>query len=375
LFILRPDNLGDLVIFSGCLKYIRKAYPNAQITICVKKYAVNLLEHCPYIDEIVIWEHVQKTMFDDLPEFKGRWRLMSLIKYFRIFKLTLFKPEYDLFLLPLRSPTIEMHQFAKFIRSKRKVFVDDRARKTLVGDQQLQKLYTHLHVVEETREFDHELNIYRDFLRSLGIDKSEKELHPEIFTTANDREWANKHLHSSGQSISLAICPGVTSKPEKFYAAANYRKALSQFQEITFSVYILGSKGEMEQCKQVERALSDCKQVASIQNIAGETTIRQLAECIRLCDITISNETGALHIATALNKPTIGILGGGHFGRFYPWGDPEINLTAHLPMDCYFCNWNCIYPTMKCIHDIEPEVISNKLSQLLETLGKQNAHV
>ena len=366
--IVRPDNLGDLVIFSGTLRHFRNYYPDAHITICVKKYAKNLLKHCPYIDEIIIWEEIQKTFLDRFPEFKGRWRLANMIKRFRIARLTFLTSGYDLLLSPIRSPILEMHQFSKYVNSKIKVSVFDEARQHPISKQEFQHIYTDVYKVSETREFEHELSVHHDFLNYLGIDVSKEDLIPEIFTTEDDRDWAKAHVDKSDGTTVLAVCPGVTSRPEKYYAAENYREALSNLKGHTFSICILGSKAEMEQCSQVEDALKDCKQVVSIKNLAGKTTIRQLTECIRLADITLSNETGALHIATALNKPTIGIMGGGHFGRFYPWGDPEINLTANLPMDCYYCNWVCKYPTMKCIHDMEPEVISNKLLQLLDTL-------
>lgn len=294
--------------------------------------------------------------------------MTNMIKRFRIARLTFLTSGYDLLLLPVRSPSLEMHQFSEYVNSKIKASFFDEARQHPISRQEFQQIYSDVYKVSESRDFEHELSIYDDFLNSLGIDVSEQNLIPEIFTTDDDRDWAKAHVEKSDGTTILAICPGVTSRPEKYYAAENYRKALSNIKNHEFSVFILGSNAEREQCNQVEIALKDCKQVATIKNLAGKTTIRQLTECIRLADITLSNETGALHIATALKKPTIGIIGGGHFGRFYPWGDPEINLTANLPMDCYYCNWVCKYPTMRCIHNMAPEVISNKLKQLLGSL-------
>jgi len=303
---------------------------------------------------------------DQLPEFKGRWTLSNIIKKFRISRLSILTPGYSLLLLPIRSPLLEMHQFSDYAKSKRKFTIYDKAKQHPLSKHEIQQIYTDVYEVSENREFEHELSIHHDFLNYLGIDVSKEELIPELFTANSDREWARTHIAKNDGSTVLAICPGVTSRPEKYYAPENYFQALSNIKNQKFSVYILGSNAEKEQCNLVETALKNCKQVVSLKNFAGKTTIRQLTECIRLADITLANETGALHIATALKKPTIGIIGGGHYGRFYPWGNPEINLTANLMMDCYYCNWNCKFSTMKCIHDMEPEVISNKLLQLLD---------
>ena len=74
----------------------------------------------------------------------------------------------------------------------------------------------------------------------MGMSVSGEEIYPEIFTTDQDRLWARNHIQTDSELTLLAICPGVTSKPEKFYAAANYQKALSGFKNHTFSVCDIG---------------------------------------------------------------------------------------------------------------------------------------
>ena len=54
--VLRPDNLGDVVLFSGALRHIRVLYPQAKITLCVKSYVRNLVVLCPYVDEVIEYE-------------------------------------------------------------------------------------------------------------------------------------------------------------------------------------------------------------------------------------------------------------------------------------------------------------------------------
>jgi len=75
-----------------------------------------------------------------------------------------------------------------------------------------------------------------------------------------------------------------------------------------------------------------------------------------------------LHIATALRKPVVGIVGGGHFGRFYPWGDPETSRVVNLPMDCYGCNWHCRYDRLRCIQDIPAANAQHELLKLFGTV-------
>ena len=53
ILIFRPDNIGDVVLFTGALKHLRKKFPDAYITLAVLEHAVNLVEVCPYVDKCI----------------------------------------------------------------------------------------------------------------------------------------------------------------------------------------------------------------------------------------------------------------------------------------------------------------------------------
>ncbi|HEX8431066.1 MAG TPA: glycosyltransferase family 9 protein, partial [Longimicrobium sp.] len=76
-------------------------------------------------------------------------------------------------------------------------------------------------------------------------------------------------------------------------------------------------------------------------------------------------DAAALHIAVALRKPTVGIVGGGHPGRFQPWGDPAINHVCSVPMECFGCNWTCRYATTRCVTEVPPDVVAGALRAAL----------
>jgi ADP-heptose:LPS heptosyltransferase len=97
-----------------------------------------------------------------------------------------------------------------------------------------------------------------------------------------------------------------------------------------------------------------------------------MIECLKRCDLILTQETAALHIATALRKPVAGIVGGGHFGRFYPWGDPETSRPVQREMSCYGCNWHCKYQTMRCIQEIPPGDAAAALAGLVAGLAPRS---
>lgn len=370
IFILRPDNLGDLILFTGAFRILKNHFSNAHITLCIKKYAVNLLEACPHVDEIIPWESLMHTRLDSFPEFKGRWRLGKLLQKNKISRLCRSSNGFDLFLLPIRNTTYDMHWFAHKFKAAQKFSIADQSHDYAYYD--ASQIYTNKLYVKKNKASACETTITRRFLEMLGLTVEKTDLYPEIFTTSGEKLWANRYIKRIPGTVHIAICPGVTSQPDKFYSAENYPEIFSGFTNQTFSVSIFGSTSEADQCKRVENALKNHPQIATVQNFSGKTTIRQLAEAFKQCDFVLSNETGALHLATALNIPTIGIVGGGHFGRFYPWGTPEINLTAYKPMACFNCEWDCIYDEKKCIHEIHPGFITNLIKRILTTIHSKN---
>jgi ADP-heptose:LPS heptosyltransferase len=364
LFILRPDNLGDIVLFSGSLRHIRTLYPEANISLFVKRTNLNVLSLCPYIDRLDEWEKLSSLPLPWLPEFRGKYRLNRLVR-------VLLNKRYrtDVLLLPVRSPTgdiLGMHDIVSSISANQKIGIaGDYCNQSVEDDQKASRIYSKRMQLTSSRQKSHELEINRDFLRFLGADFEIPEIWPEFWTDDRDREWANNAVPVDKTVIIIAICPGVSSSRGKFYQSARYVEVFNLLKDISFSIILFGAPNEKSMCLEAANALNACDNIKSIINLSGQSTLRQLIEGIKRCDAVISLDTGSLHIAVALKKPTVGIMGGGHFGRFYPWGDERINRTANKPMDCYWCSWRCIYPDIRCIQEIRPEIIAKELRAAL----------
>ncbi|MFA6495426.1 MAG: glycosyltransferase family 9 protein [Candidatus Paceibacterota bacterium] len=76
-------------------------------------------------------------------------------------------------------------------------------------------------------------------------------------------------------------------------------------------------------------------------DLMGSTSPSELVSLIRSADFIVSNETGPLHIAIALGKPSVCILGGGHFGRCSLYGVPGMNQWVYKERPCFCDNWEC----------------------------------
>lgn len=367
--ILRPDHIGDVVLFSGALRYIRMFYPHAEIQLCIKRYACNLLEKCPYVDRILVWEDVcynlrQRPTLDNLAEFRGRWLLQTILRY-STRKITKYRYSTDVLLLPVRSPTKKMHWILREIPAKYKFGIaGDFCNQSEECDHEANFFYTRRMQLDPAKLQSHELLTTCDFLHFLGIKVAVEDIWPKFWTDESDKKWADKAIPESKSSVLLALCPGALSKG-KFYSPEKYAFVFSALSKIDFHVVIFGDDVEKTQCEQVSQAIKGCKNVISIINLAGHSTIRQLIEGLKRCQVVLSVDTASLHIGVALRKRTVGIIGGGHYGRFYPWGDEAINRTAKKDMDCYWCDWKCRFPAVRCIQDIPPDVVAAELRSVI----------
>ena len=369
--ILRPDNLGDIVLFSGALRHIRAHYLHAKITLCVKRYVRNMLELCAYVDKLVEWENLVRPLLNPLFRLRGGTRLNFWLRH-------LMNQRYssDIVLVPVRSPKCDLlgvHAIVGGIRAKEKYGISgDFSNQSPQDDRAAERFYTRRLHLSADRCREHEFYVTLDFLRFLGIEVNVDDLWPEFWTDANDHHWAERMIPKPPHSIILGVAPGVTSKEGKFYPGINIAQAISSITACDFSIFLFGSHADVPMCKVVAEAIASCKNVASITNLAGQTTLRQLGEALGRCDAVLTQETASLHLAVALHKPTVAIIGGGYYGRFYPWGDPRINRVARKPMDCYGCNWRCHYPTIRCIQEIPPDRIAEELEQVLNAAGLIN---
>jgi ADP-heptose:LPS heptosyltransferase len=359
-FVLRPDHLGDVILFSGFLKYFKVLFPEFKIILSVKRYVKNLVELCPHIDEIIDYEKLSSIPLNFLPNIRGKYRLNWILRNFLNKRY-----KSDIILLPVRSPTgglFGMHNILHTIPASEKIGIrGDFTNQTPEQDEAVEPFYTRrLNLGNEQKKFEIEIN--KKFLKFLGLNFDSEDIWPDFWTSLDDLDWAKNSVPIKDGLMNLGICPGVTSSLYgKYYPAENYAQAISNLNEISFLAVIFGSPAEKDVCNELENSLSRCINVIKIINLSGKSTIRQMIEGIRRCNLIISAETAALHICVALRKPSVGIIGGGHYGRFYPWGDKKINRAANKQMDCYWCNWNCIYDTFRCIHEIHPQMIEEQM--------------
>lgn len=118
---------------------------------------------------------------------------------------------------------------------------------------------------------------------------------------------------------------------------------------------------------------------APAQNWVGRTSLAELIGIIHGGRFLVGNDTGGIHISSAVSTPSVCILGGGHYGRFLPYGikdhknntEPEVVIYG---MDCFGCNWRCIYDVppgeaVPCIRNIGVDAVWKAVKRTIAGAG------
>jgi len=102
-------------------------------------------------------------------------------------------------------------------------------------------------------------------------------------------------------------------------------------------------------------------------DLIGRTDIEALVGQIACARLLVSNDSGSVHLASAIGTPSVCVVGGGLPGRYHPYPEgavPEsarpIAISHHMP--CYGCGWRCIYQLRKtaaapCITEVTVEEV------------------
>src|SRR5437764_607347 len=146
ILVVKPDEIGDVLLTSAFLRELRHNYPKAWICLVVKPAVYNLVEYCPYINELSTYDWTSRRY---LGRFQGSWRAYKFVR--RTFRTLRF----DMAILP-RSDADFYHAtfIAFFSRAKKRIgfsetFTADRRRWNRGYDRMLTDVLTHVDAKHE----------------------------------------------------------------------------------------------------------------------------------------------------------------------------------------------------------------------------------
>jgi ADP-heptose:LPS heptosyltransferase len=135
------------------------------------------------------------------------------------------------------------------------------------------------------------------------------------------------------------LAPG-TIWETKQWRSQGFAEVARYFLQKNFAVTLIGSDRERSACDEVARL------APGVVNLAGETTLTELAALVARSTINLTNDSGPMHLAVALGRPVVSIFGPTDPVWIGPYGRANAVLQAGVPCSpCY------LRALSRCPHD------------------------
>ncbi len=331
--MVRFSSLGDIVLSSVVTQQLSRHFPQADITFLTKSKYVSLAAMLSGVTQVRGYDYkvsflslisdLRKENYDFLVDLHTNWR--------------------SFWIRNLSGPAQKTHYRSSRLR-----------RMAIVALPSLP-----LQAVSTT-------SAYLETLSEFGIPL--QNLKPSLQLGSQELEQAQQFLRERKIDLQIpliAVAPGARWESKRWPAERFSEVARQLKQQTNSQIIFFGSRPESDLLHFLSQQIKE-----SI--LAIDLPYNLVAGLIQKCRLMISNDSGLMHIASALNIPTVAIFGPTHprLG-FAPNGNRSVVLTSNQP--CSPCSLHgknkCFQPARYCLENISVEMVLNACHSLLN-VGK-----
>jgi heptosyltransferase-2 len=331
LLVARVDRIGDVVLSTAIPREIKKANPDIFVAVLVREYTKDIYLNNPYVDAIIT--------YDSNGEVKPFWKMVTELKKYKFNLAFMLLPQerlnYLLFLTRIKTRIGVGHKLYQFLTFTK--YID-------------RKKYIPLR---------HEADYCLDMVRKIGIDSNN--YNPEI------------HLTEIEKKKSLIVKTGLKNNKQKLIginvSSGNSAPNL-KVSEYLKLLLILRSNPDYQVAVMDNEIPEDIDNVDGIIYPNRKNSLRDSIINFAALDVLISNSTGPMHLAAALDVPTLSL--------FCPltacspklWGPLRNKSKIILPTEEYCAN-HCPIDPKKCDYSKEGGLTFDFISAQLENFVKK----
>ncbi len=341
LLAIRLDNIGDLVMLSPALRSLKRAFPDAHLTLMASPAGSQVAPLLPWIDEVMtiraVWQDASNAMTLDpdreaalLEEVRRRDFDAALI--FTSFSQSAYPPAYVCYLAGIGERIGQSKEFGGSVLSQWCKSLPD-----------------------EVHQVDRNLHL----LESAGIEIAGRELElrvPEAVQASADARLREMGIQDQEPFILLA--PGASAAARRYDPLRLARAAGQLIDRSGLQGVVVGSAKERGLAAPITEAGK-----GKIHSLVGQTSVPELAAIIRRAALVVANDSGPMHMADAFRRPMVVLYSGTEYvSQWAPRNSPLRLLNC--PVACSPCyRFTCPY-NMECL-DILPEQVVEAGCELL----------
>ena len=176
---------------------------------------------------------------------------------------------------------------------------------------------------------------------------------PGLVINPNQQNAVIEKFNLTQSAKILALCPGAEYGPAKRWPASYYAEVARHKIDQGWQVWLFGSDKDKEAAEQINREVD-----GRCIDFTGRTSLAEAVDLMSLVNIVVTNDSGLMHVAAALDKKIIAL-----YGSSDPNFTPPLNAKAHvisLNLDCSPCfKRECPLGHTRCLTDIKPDQVIN----------------
>jgi heptosyltransferase-2 len=156
----------------------------------------------------------------------------------------------------------------------------------------------------------------------------------------------------------VAFCPGAEYGPAKRWPARHFAELGRRLAQTDFPVWIVGSAKDAPIGAEIEQISG-----GAARNLCGRTDLAQAIDLLSCARLVVSNDSGLMHVAAALDRPLVALYGSSSTAYTPPLSRRARLLS--LGLECSPCfKRECPLGHFKCLNDLTPERVLGEIKEI-----------
>jgi len=340
--IINLTRMGDLLQMTPFLNAFRQEFCDVEITLMVLKQFEDVCSGFPFVDKLEVF---------DAKDFLSRLgnREFSLVENYRALEKMLAGLRHKKFDTVINLSFSNHSALLTHLLSTtdvRGITMDDQGNRLLKHP-----WVNHFYNMVDNREIN--LFNYVDFIRKIG---GATRTSPMSFgVSASARTFAETFYTTQDISEAdrvIGMQPGASTE-NKRWPAESFGVLAAKLIEDEAKIVLFGGRGERELGEHVRGAmgLPPDRIRKHFFDMIGNTSVDQLASLVARCDLLVTNDTGTMHMATAVGTRVVELsLGPVYFPETGPYGEGHIVIQTDMP--CAPCEFYVQCKNPRCRESI-----------------------
>ncbi len=341
ILLLELWGIGDVVLATSAIIALKEIFPDARLTVLAKPYAREVLKHCPYIDSVITFNFPWTKLH-------GKYNLLSWNYREMFFLFNRLRGNFFDLVIDVRNDP----------RSNLVMFLAGAKQRIGYGGRGGGFLLTH-DVPSENNKSLHRVEEWLKLLRY--CDEAVNVANPTLWLAKAEVEAAWRNLEAAGvdrygDGLIMGIHVGASNPSKKWPLDRFQQLGEDLMSKLGVKVIFFTDPDGYGKDIKVDDAV-----------MAESGSLRELMGLIRCCDVFVCNDGGPMHIAAALDVPTVAVFGPTLSFWFGPYGDNhrvvEKDVCRYKP-----CSDYCRYDQPRCLYEIGIKDVLQPVEELLVSI-------